>query len=165
MTVVETTMTAGLNRRGSAFCRSSHKLLLVCATSFFLLGALLSSSARAQRPAVSAGYSGFYSCLQGLTAVTLQVVQHNTGPEGAEVIFSFGPSPSNPYVPFGRFYLRGDFDTAGGILFLLPVRWVAQPPGYVMIGLSGVSRDGGNTFEGSVIGGVGCTAFSVHRMS
>jgi hypothetical protein len=125
--------------------------------------ATFATDAQPTQPTVAVtGYAGFYACVQGLTSMVLQV-HPNTGTE-LEAIFSFGANLMNPSVPFGKFYLRGTIDPASGTLYLLPVSWIMQPPGYVVVGLSGVSRDGGNTFEGNVLSGVGCTAFSIHRI-
>jgi hypothetical protein len=103
-------------------------------------------------------YRGFYGCAQGLTDLDLIVP-----PAPMSTIFAFGPTPSNPYVPNGGYYMQGHVDSKR--MNLVPTTWIRQPPGYVMVGLSGVSRDGGNTFEGNVTGGVNCTVFSLHRVS
>jgi hypothetical protein len=131
-----------------------RKLLLLAAA--FAVPAMAHAQTTAS---VKYEYVGFYTCGQGLTAVDLQIVQ------GGLSVFTFGPTPSNPYVPFGRFYVQGDVNYHTGNLQVLPTSWIAQPPGFTMIGLSGVSRDGGNTFEGVVVGGVGCTTFSIHLVT
>jgi predicted aspartyl protease len=122
----------------------------------------MQSTSVAQDATVLAEYAGYYTCLQGITATDLRV-GYDTVSSSYYVIFSFGPDSVNPYVPFGKFLLSGEVDAATGKLYLLPVRWIVQPPGWVMAGLAGTSRDGGNTFEGNVLLG-GCTTFSIHRV-
>ena len=61
--------------------------------------------------------------------------------------------------------LRGTVDVSSGRLDLQPLSWLSQPPRYVMVGLSGTSSDGGNTFDGKVLNGFGCTTFSISRIS
>lgn len=112
---------------------------------------------------VAAEYTGFYACAQGLTGLRLQVLPSNIA-ISTDVIFNFGPPESNPSVPFGAFLVRGTFYLAGGRLDLHPVSWLSQPVGYTMVGLSGISSDGGETFEGNVLQGSGCTTFAVHRV-
>jgi clan AA aspartic protease (TIGR02281 family) len=113
---------------------------------------------------ITSEYQGQYFCLQGTTSLTIQMLKPEAGSEAA-AIFRFGPSSANPSVPYGAFLLRGIMDLRGGRLDLRPLSWLSQPPGYVMVGLSGTSSDGGSTFDGTVYGGVGCTAFSLSRVS
>jgi len=127
------------------------------------------SSSLSQRPALArvgdeiiAEYTGHYVCIQGLTALNLQIVRGDDI-ASPNVIFNFGPTESNPTVPSGSFFLRGTVELNGGTLSLSPVSWLSRPPGFVMVGLSGESTDGGATFEGSVLSGFGCTSFSVRR--
>jgi hypothetical protein len=133
-----------------------------------IIGVTIAVCARQDRASASddkiiAEYAGYYVCAQGVTGLILDVfnVQSNTSPNAT---FKFGPTASNPAVPSGAFLLRGIVDVNGGALSLLPVSWLSRPFLYTMDGLHGVSNDGGNTFEGTVISGVGCTDFSVHRV-
>jgi clan AA aspartic protease (TIGR02281 family) len=112
---------------------------------------------------IASQYDGHYSCAQGMTSLTIQLLKPEIGSQ-ASAIFKFGPSPANPSVPFGAFLLRGTVNPNGGRLELQPLSWLSQPPGYVMVGLSGISSDRGRSFEGMVYG-VGCTAFSINRVS
>jgi clan AA aspartic protease (TIGR02281 family) len=115
---------------------------------------------RAEAPPVLMEYSGSYTCIQGLTRLTLRVLRPSNASD-PNVIFAFGPDVLNPRVPNGEYWARGSFDVNGGRLVLTPVHWISQPPGYTMIGLEGVSNDGGSTFAGRIVGGAGCTTFSV----
>jgi clan AA aspartic protease (TIGR02281 family) len=129
-----------------------------------LLGLLLILPWRiavAQSPQVLLEYSGSYSCVQGLTKLTLRILKP-TSVSDPNVIFAFGPDILNPRVPNGEYWGQDSFSANGSRFTLTPVRWIAQPPGYIMVGLEGVSSDGGATLEGQVVGGLGCTTFSVH---
>lgn len=111
---------------------------------------------------ITAEYQGYYACIQGLTALSLQFV----GPindSRQTAIFKFGPTLHNQGVPVGAFIVRGTLYLQSGELDLRPVSWLSQPPGFVMVGLSGRSNDGGHTFEGDVLSGLNCTKFSIHR--
>lgn len=106
-------------------------------------------------------YVGTYTCVQGLVALRLRVLDR--GPGVQRVIFSFGPLPENPDIPGGEFLMTGHVDPATGLLSLVPSRWLERPPGYAMIGLSGNSVDHGNTFAGTVTGARGCGTFHLSR--
>jgi hypothetical protein len=80
-------------------------------------------------------WQGRYVCAQGTTGLSLTL---DLAGGGASAVFDFGAIPENPTVPSGRYLVvgtalvRGD----GGLdLALAPDRWIAQPPGYVMVGL------------------------------
>lgn len=120
-------------------------------------------SAYANSDQIVAEYTGYYVCAQGITGLVLQILRVNDE-ASPSVVFKFGPTASNPAVPSGAFLLRGTVGLNGGELSLRPVSWLSRPFGYVMVGLQGASNDGGDTFEGSVLSGVGCTDFSVHRV-
>jgi hypothetical protein len=113
-------------------------------------------------PRILAEYAGYYVCLQGETSLKLQILDQ-ADPSAPNVIFRFGPTESNPAVPSGAFLLNGIVDPNGGELNLTPVSWVSQPSGFIMVGLVGSSTDGGQTYSGRVVSGVGCSDFIVHR--
>lgn len=101
-------------------------------------------------------FRGTYVCAQGLTVLELLVVED-------EAIFHFSAAPSNPHVPSGWYSMRGTVDLARGLLRLMPERWMNRPgESWSMVGLDGVSRDGGRSFQGEVAG-PGCTTFSLSR--
>lgn len=136
-------------------------------TSVMLASLLMASIAFAApdnpgRPIVAV-YEGHYTCPQGLTRLTLKLGRRQPGVPDA-VSFEFGPTTGNPDVPVGEFNLHGTLDPDGGSLLLDPLAWVDQPSGYVMVGLSGRSTDGGETFSGDVVSDYpGCTTFFVKR--
>lgn len=87
-------------------------------------------------PAVSV-WVGSYQCSQGPTAVTLTIEVDD--PAGsARALFEFGPLDANPMVPGGSYALRGTLARVRGGMQLAfePERWVAQPPGYAMVGFT-----------------------------
>jgi hypothetical protein len=106
-------------------------------------------------------YVGTYTCVQGLVALQLHVL--DSGPGLQRVVFEFGPLPENPNIPAGQFLMSGHVDPTTGILNLVPNRWLEQPRGYGMVGLSGNSSDHGTTFAGPVTGARGCSTFRVTR--
>ena len=108
-------------------------------------------------------YHGNYFCAQGMTSLTIQFLKSEPNSQ-AVAIFKFGPSHDDQSIPFGAFLLTGTADLSGGKLELQPLSWLTQPPGYTMVGLSGTSSDGGNTFEGT-IRGFKCTDFSISRVT
>jgi predicted aspartyl protease len=126
----------------------------------FLWGAV--SAAFANDGRVLAEYSGQYTCVQGTTTLQLRVFG-DLSEQTHRAIFQFGPTLSNPTIPSGSFVLEGTFQTEGGVIDLHPIKWVTQPYGYTMVGLTGRSNDGGNTFLGSVVNGTGCSNFAIHR--
>ena len=114
-------------------------------------------------PEVSSEYSGQYTCAQGLTALTL-LVQTGTDGSSQDVVMQFGPLPENPTIPSGSYLLHGVVDSTQGVLDLKPVSWIAQPHGYAMVGLSGHSQDGGQSFVGKIVYSQPlCAEFSVRR--
>ena len=148
-----------------AFCR-----VVVLATVIPLVGCAFAQHDDSIVPAgakIVAAYDGTYACGQGVTAIELQVLDARKNGEQLAV-FSFGPLASNPNVPNGSFLVSGRLDPAGGQLDLQPVGWITQPAFYSMVGLSGSSFDGGESFTGTVsaplFGSLMCKPFSVHRI-
>lgn len=108
-----------------------------------------------------AEFRGAFFCAHGPATVSLKVILSATAPRKA--IFSFGPTATNRDVSYGTFVVEGRIDLAGGLLELHPVSWIAQPPGYQMVGLRGRSDDGGRTFAGRVTDAANCTLFTLRR--
>jgi predicted aspartyl protease len=104
-------------------------------------------------------WEGSYLCVQGPTNLRLKA---RAFPDRTiEAIFEFGPIHGNNNIPTGSFLLRGINHNSGGLLQLTPVRWISQPVGYSMVGLSGVVSE--LTYSGAIIGGQSCGSFSVSR--
>ena len=90
------------------------------------------------QPAALAAHSlwnGRYECAQGITGLALTLDLEAGG--RATAVFEFGPVPENPAIPSGRYLMAGTFfqSAEGTQLTLVPDRWIAQPPGYLMVGL------------------------------
>jgi hypothetical protein len=79
-------------------------------------------------------WEGRYLCPQGVTGLTLEL----SGRTGSEVgaVFHFYAVPENPGVPNGSYRLAGVV-RGDGTIDLLPERWIEQPEGYVMVGMTG----------------------------
>ncbi len=68
-------------------------------------------------------------------------------------------------MPTGVFTMRGVYQSAAKVV-LTYSHWVLQPPGWVMVSLAGART--GDRFHGHVTsapGGVGCTTFSVTKLT
>lgn len=139
---------------------------MACVTRFLqrVLGAAM--AAAISGPALAAVlppiglWQGHYRCAQGDTAFALQVTAD--GPEQVRAVFYFHALTANPAVPQGCFSMRGRFDPATRRIALRPTRWLAQPPGYVWVGLSGLVVSGGSRIAGT-IEGPACTDFALAR--
>lgn len=100
-------------------------------------------------------FEGYYVCSQGETALRLDLTASANGRVTA--IFAFG---GNSNVPSGSFTLTGEW--SGDAMVLKPDRWIAQPPGYGMVGLSGNFNGYSNAIRGQVHL-PSCSVFSVKR--
>lgn len=106
-----------------------------------------------------ARWRGTYTCGQGLTELTL-VIRSVRGTR-VEALFDFDWRAGGIS---GRFLLSGDLSPTTCRLHLRPVRWLEQPPGWVMVSLDGAFGKNGTRYSGRVhpaTGGAGCTTFSV----
>ncbi|MBT6175899.1 MAG: hypothetical protein HOI23_01540 [Deltaproteobacteria bacterium] len=106
-------------------------------------------------------WEGSYTCSQGFTRLTLQVV-HNMDGHGLEAVFAFYADDSNPEVPTGRYTMIGSYEPASGNVDLNELEWIEQPGGYVMVSLDGFINDEGTSITGTVDNS-GCTEFTVVR--
>lgn len=104
-------------------------------------------------------WEGRYLCPQGVTGLTLEL----SGGSGAEVaaVFHFYALPENPTVPTGSYTLRGVV-RGDGTIDLLPERWIEQPYGYVMVGMTGVLDRVSGVMRGR-IAAPECDGFDLHR--
>lgn len=106
-------------------------------------------------------WTGTYVCGQGITGVTLTVEPVDAN--AVRVVMEFYATAQNPGVPSGRYTLNGVLDPSSGRLRLTPDYWLAQPPGYTMVGLDGYLK--GERFTGAVTGNARCSTFSVTRQA
>jgi len=105
-------------------------------------------------------WEGRYLCPQGVTGLTLEL----TGAGGAEVaaVFHFYAVPENPDVPTGSYTLRGVV-RGDGTIDLSPERWLEQPYGYVMVGMTGFLESASGIMRGR-IAAAECDGFDLHRV-
>ena len=110
---------------------------------------------------VSGVYHGRYLCSQGITGLTLAL--QGTVEGNVEARFDFYAVPENPGVPSGSYLMIGVLFSDGS-LHLDPLRWIRQPPGYVMVPLRGqvAIEEGQLVYKGSIPVD-GCGAFRVVR--
>jgi hypothetical protein len=133
---------------------------VVAATS---AGAVLAQSGTASALASLVGnWQGTYTCVQGLTGVSLQVAPEQNG--AVPVTESIYPVPANPDVPRGSTVARGTL--SGTTARLTELAWRVQPASDWALGSfkGAVPAPGASTFSGTVTG-PGCTTFSVQRMA
>ena len=103
-------------------------------------------------------WKGGYDCGQGLTGLTLTVL--DTGDDNVEATFAFYEIPENPGVPSGSYRLEGGYADHG--LTLDGVEWIEQPDGYVMVGLESDFITRPSHFAGKVLD-PSCTAFLLEK--
>jgi hypothetical protein len=103
-------------------------------------------------------WTGTYLCNQGETALTLTLVD----PAAGASRFDFSATPANPGVPNGSFSVTLSLD--GADLVVTPQAWIAQPAGYLMVGLRvpGPIDSATNVLSGTVAY-QGCSTFEVRR--
>jgi hypothetical protein len=108
-------------------------------------------------------WRGFYDCAQGKTAVQLTLDLDTDG--SAKAIFDFGPHADNPDLPAGSYRLIGTSREDGPKLAieLVPDRWISQPPGYEMVGLTAATGSRRLRLRGQ-ISNPACSTFDVQRM-
>ena len=106
-------------------------------------------------------WQGRYVCAQGVTGLTLSV--RPVGPDRVSATFTFYALPENPRVPTGSYTMTGVLSPSSEVVSLVPERWVQQPPGYVMVAMSGTFDVSAGVMRGR-IDGPGCTEFRLYRM-
>jgi hypothetical protein len=118
-------------------------------------------SARSGATSIAGTWEGAYQCAQGRTRLRLLIKEQQAGATSIEAVFSFSPHPSNPGTPSGSYEMGGSY--ADGSLELSGVRWIDEPEGYIMVGLSAkITGDRPTRIRGTVRGS-GCSVFSVER--
>lgn len=94
---------------------------------------------------------GSYTCPQGVTALRLSIEAKSNGE--AVATFEFGPHPDNPKLPRGEYRMMGAVRLLSrGQLHvkLAPDRWITQPDGWSMTGLTATSDLEQQTLEGRI---------------
>ena len=77
-------------------------------------------------------------------------------------VFEFGPTRESPQVPEGAYTLTGHYTETSGEITLVPGQWIRQPPGYVMVGLTGRLGADRTRIDGQ-IDHQNCERFTVRR--
>ena len=97
---------------------------------------------------------GRYQCAQGMTDLDLRIDAVNGNQIDATFIFAHGPSGAA-----GEYKMRGTIAPDGN-LTLVPGAWVARPPNYVSVGMTGVVN--GTAYRGRIDNPT-CGIFIVRR--
>ncbi len=130
-----------------------------------LLGIGAAGQAGGQSPpqarSVLGPWVGTYVCAQGLTGLTLSIVEAT--PTRARALFHFYADPRNPRVPTGCFTMTGHYDPASGRLQLKGQDWLLKSPGYRVVHFDGHVDAEGRRFTGKVSGASSCKQFDLGR--
>ena len=97
---------------------------------------------------------GRYQCAQGMTDLDLRIDAVNGNQIDATFIFAHGPSGAA-----GSYKMSGMIDP-GGNLVLVPGPWIARPPNYMSVGMTGVVN--GSAYRGRMDNPT-CGIFIVRR--
>lgn len=127
--------------------RAKHLLFVTVA----LLGGARATPTEAAPPSgcgivPNSVYVGRYFCAQGWTDMTLTVVDV----EGPRVQMRGDFAHAGTGVR-GSYLLRGSCFPRTQRMVLIPQGWVQQPPGYIMVGLSGTVMASGQGFTGRML--------------
>ena len=113
-------------------------------------GERAAAEARRRIPPFSV-WIGSYTCPQGLTGLRLSIEARPSGE--AVATFEFGPHPENRSLPRGEYRLTGTVRLLprGHLrVKLVPDRWVTQPEGWTMTGLTATSDLEQQTLQGKI---------------
>jgi hypothetical protein len=105
-------------------------------------------------------WEGRYVCAQGVTGLVVTI-----DPIGAEEVaatFRFFAVAENPSVPSGSYTMRGVLSAGTGAVQLVPERWIQRPPGYVMVGMTGLFDLRSGVMQGR-IDAPSCGPFELRR--
>ena len=113
---------------------------------------------RSEAPFVAgAVWTGYYTCSQGRTELVLRIVEVH----GSEVsaVFDFTHRPTEVH---GSYQLSGRYDAENRSLDLHPDEWIARPPNYVMVGMTGTVSSDGRRWDGKITH-PSCTTFQLQK--
>jgi len=105
---------------------------------------------------LSGTWSGTYTCQQGVTGVTLQIVATSSQNVGALLQFAVPNSPS------GAYFMRGVFNPANNAIAMNFTKWKYQPEGYAAANITGTVNFTSKELRGTVLL-PGCAAFSLRK--
>jgi hypothetical protein len=134
-----------------------HFLAALLAVLFAAGGAGLAEA----RTAADGVFKGRYTCSAGVAGLTVQITSDSRG--RLRALLRFYDLPQNPGIPSGTYRLTGRYVATTRQVTLSPQRWVVQPPGYTMTGISGVLSRDGRTITGRLTGDAGCGAITLTR--
>jgi hypothetical protein len=106
-------------------------------------------------------WTGNYFCSQGETKLRFEIISvakrglSGNGPINMSAIFKFSTR-----VASGAFMLKGTYNPANRLAVFNPDRWISQPPGFTMGGMSGIVSNMGNSYSGRIIHR-GCSNFQL----
>jgi hypothetical protein len=105
-------------------------------------------------------WRGAYVCKQGRTGLTLSLDHFPDG--SVRGVFNFYPLRNEAAGP-----ARGSYAVRILIgrthVFVEPLRWLDQPDGYIMVGMSGIVRDTDGSFAGEIQSD-GCGNFALTKL-
>src|ERR1700709_808792 len=107
--------------------------------------------AAAQLRLAGGEWTGKYVCGQGVTGSRLILSE-----DGSRGVFHFFGLPENPRVPEGCFAVTGVFNSTTGALAIIPGAWYLKPRNYLPAAFNGTVDQGGQNFEGKIVGLAGC---------
>jgi len=118
---------------------------LVCTTTFAAAETTKSDKGKTTH----SKWQGTYTCAQGLTGVNLTIDEKCSGDTCAlTAVFEFGEVKENPGVPHGSFRMVGE--SKGLQVTLRPDKWIEQPTGWIMVGVTATKNPKEHTLVGSM---------------
>ena len=123
-----------------------------------LVGAASLPAAAQQARSAGGEWTGKYVCRQGVTGARLILSE-----DGSRGVFHFYGLPENPRVPEGCFEVTGVFNSTTGALAIIPGTWYLKPRNYSPAAFNGTVDQGGQNFEGRIVGLDGCASVFLSR--
>ena len=105
---------------------------------------------------LSGTWTGTYTCQQGVTGVTLQIVASSSQNIGALLQFAV------PNARSGAYFMRGVFNPATNGLAMNFTTWKYQPEGYAAANITGTVNFASKELRGTILL-PGCSTFSVRK--
>lgn len=123
-----------------------------------LVGAASLPALAQQTRSAGGEWTGKYVCRQGVTGARLILSE-----DGSRGVFHFYGLPENPRVPEGCFEVTGVFNSTTGALAIIPGTWYLKPRNYSPAAFNGTVDQGGQNFEGKIVGLDGCASVFLSR--
>lgn len=103
-------------------------------------------------------WKGSFLCGPSLTHLELEIDQSQNNDVRATFTFRHAQSGQS-----GQYSMRGTYAPSGRKLRLEMGTWITRPAGAVAVELDGTVDARGERYEGRVLGGPGCSSFTVRR--